>query len=104
MKYYQVLISAEDVEEANVILDALLVKKLVLGGPVLGGPARFWWKGEIVKMDYCYIMTYTLEDLKDKVIEEVERVAEEEVPMVSFIPFEGNKKLLKLIDDTLKNS
>ena len=101
MKYYQVLISAEEREQANTILDALLAKKLVLGGPVLEGPAKFWWKGEIVKMNYVYILTYTTEKLKQAVIDEYEGVSKEEVPMVSFIPLEGNKKLLKLIDETL---
>src|SRR3989344_7763670 len=101
MIYYQVLISAEDKEQAKVILDALLAKKLVLGGPVLEGPAKFWWKGEITEMDYAYILTYTTEELKQSVVDECERVSEEEIPMISFIPFEGNKKLLQLIDDTL---
>ena len=101
MKYYQVLISAEDDQQATIILDALLEKRLVLGGPILNGPAKFWWKGKIVEMDYRYIITYTTEKFKDSVTEEVERVAKEEVPMISYIPFEGNKKLLELIDKTL---
>jgi uncharacterized protein involved in tolerance to divalent cations len=96
-----VLISAETQGGAQKILDALLAKKLVLGGPVIEGPAKFWWKGDIVAMNYCYLVTYTLERLKQQVIEECERVSEEEVPMISFIPFEGNAKLLKLIDETL---
>ena len=58
-QYLHVLISAENVEQANVILDALLAKKLVFGGPVLSGPAKFWWKGEICEMHYAYILTYT---------------------------------------------
>ncbi|MFT5036962.1 MAG: hypothetical protein ACI9VM_000534 [Candidatus Azotimanducaceae bacterium] len=44
MKYKQVLISAETFEQADHILDVLLEKKLILGGPVLQGPAKFWWK------------------------------------------------------------
>jgi uncharacterized protein involved in tolerance to divalent cations len=100
-RYYQVLISAETQDQARVILDVLLDKKIILGGPIIEGPARFWWKGKIIGMDYCYLITYTAEHFKQQVIDECERVSAEEVPMISFIPFEGNAKLLKLIDETL---
>ena len=52
-----VLISAEDKEQADTILDALLEKKLIFGEPILEGPAKFWWKGEICEMNYAYILT-----------------------------------------------
>lgn len=101
MNYYQVLISAESREQANTILDALLVKKLVLGGPILEGPAKFWWKGEIIEMNYAYVLTYTTEKLKEEVIRVVSIASAEEVPMISFTQFEGNPPLLELIDSTL---
>ena len=92
-KYLHVLISAEGTEEAGKILDALLEKKLITGGPILQGPAKFWWKGEIVEMNYAYILTYTIEKRKQAIIDTVKQVSREEVPMISFIPFEGNKEL-----------
>ena len=101
MKYLQVLISAENKNQANTILDVLLSQKLILGGPILEGPAKFWWKSEIVSMNYAYIFTYTTEKFKEKIIEEVKKASIEEVPMVSFMLFEGNPELLKLIDETL---
>ena len=101
MNYYQIFISAENKEQANSILDVLLAKKLILGGPILEGPAKFWWKGEIVEMGYCYILSYTIERHKEAIIEEVKKVSAEEIPMISFIPFEGNTELIKLIDDSL---
>lgn len=100
MKYLQVLISAENVEQANIILDALLPQKLIFGGPVLQGPAKFWWKGEICEMNYAYILTYTREDLKDRMIAEAEKASSEEVCMVSCIPMEANDALIKLLDAT----
>lgn len=100
MKYCHVLISAENVEQANTILDALLEKKLIFGGPVLQGPAKFWWKGEICEMNYAYILTYTREDLKEKMIAEAETASAEEVCMISCIPMEANEALVKLLDDT----
>jgi uncharacterized protein involved in tolerance to divalent cations len=101
MQYYQVLISAENKEQATTILDALLAKKLILGGPIIEGPAKFWWKEKIVEMNYGYIITYTTETLKQAVIEETTKTSQEEVPMISFIPFEGNDKLIELIHETL---
>lgn len=100
MNYYQVLISAENKEQANTILDSLLQKKVIFGGPVLEGPSKFWWKGEICEMNYAYILTYTREDLREEVIEEAEKASEEEVCMVSFMPFEGNDALIKLLNNT----
>ena len=101
MQYYQVLISAEDKNQAMNILDVLLEKKLILGGPILEGPAKFWWKGKIVEMNYAYILTYTTEKHKEAIIKETTKVSEEEVPMISFMPFDGNEALIKLIDQTL---
>lgn len=100
MKYTQVLISAENMAQANTILDALLEQKLIFGGPILEGPAKFWWKGEICTMDYAYILTYTQEDLKEKMIAEAEKASEEEVCMISCIPMDANPALVKLLDDT----
>lgn len=101
MKYYQVFISAEDKQQAEVILNTLLTKKLVLGGPVFEGPAKFWWKKEIISMNYCYVLTYTTEFLKQKMMDEAIKASVEEVPMISLIPMEVNPKLARLIDETL---
>lgn len=43
MQYYQVFISAEQTVQAHCILDALIARQLVFGGPVVGGPAKFLW-------------------------------------------------------------
>lgn len=100
-RYFQVFVSAEDEEQANKILTALLKKKLVTGGPVLQGPAKFWWKGEIVKMDYCMISTYTIANHKQAIIDEVKKASIEEVPMIVFLPMDGNSELLQWIDETI---
>jgi uncharacterized protein involved in tolerance to divalent cations len=100
MKYSHVLISAENVEQANTILDALLEKKIIFGGPVLQGPAKFWWKGEICEMNYAYILTYTREDLVEQMTTEAEQASSEEVCMISCMPMEANDALIKLLDAT----
>lgn len=103
MKYKQILISAENVEQANVILDALLIKKLIFGGPILQGPAKFWWKGEICEMNYAYILTYTREDLVIEMTACAEKASHEDVCMISVIDFEANQALEKLLDETFKS-
>jgi len=101
MEYFQVQISAENKEQADKILNSLLEKKLVTGGQLINAPARFLWKGKIQDMDYYTITSFTTETHKEAIIEDVRKTSIEEVPMIQFIPFEGNKELLKWIDETL---
>ncbi len=100
MRYYQAFISTETKENAYKILDALLPQKLIFGGPVWDGPAKFWWKGEIVQMDYAFLFTYTWEDLREKLIEEAEKASDEDVCMISFSPLDSNDALIHLLDAT----
>ena len=97
----QAIISAEDKEQADAILSALLEKKLVIGGLMLEAPAKFWWKGKIFEMKYCNILTFTLAKHKKKILSEVKRISVEEVPMIVFSPIEGNSKFLNWIETTL---
>jgi hypothetical protein len=53
-KFYQVLISAELRTQGLRLLEHLISKRLIFGGPVLSGPARFLWKNEIVEHDSCW--------------------------------------------------
>ncbi|WP_454747413.1 hypothetical protein [Ciceribacter selenitireducens] len=112
MQYYQAFISAEQTTQAYRILDALIAKQLVFGGPIVGGPAKFLWnfkdsdvpesmrepKLYTLDQDYKYIITYTREDLKDELIEVAEAASLEEVCMISFLPMETNRSLRLLLD------
>lgn len=100
-KYLQVLISAENKEQVDQILNVLLEKKLVTGGQMINAPARFLWKGKIQDMDYYTITSFTVEKHKGAIISEVKKVSVEEVPMIQFIPFDGNEELLKWIEQTV---
>ena len=118
MQYYQALISAETTTQGLRILDHLMTKQLAFGGPVLNGPSKFLWnfkssavsggmqKDElvIVEQDYCFAITYTREDLKQRLIEEAESVSVEAVCMISFLPMEGNGALIKLLDGALRRA
>lgn len=100
-KYLQVYISAEDKNQADTILNSLLAKKLVAGGLLLSGPSRFWWKGEIVNMNYYNISAFTIKKYKQAIINDVKKTSVEEVPMVWFVLFEGNKDIRRWIDESI---
>ena len=78
-KFYQVLISSELRTQGLRLLEHLISKRLIFGGPVFSGPARFLWKNEIVEHDYCWIVTFTREDLRDELIKEAELESAEAV-------------------------
>ncbi len=101
IKYLQVYISAENKQQADTILNSLLNKKLVAGGLLLNAPARFRWKGEVTDMNYYNISVFTTEKHKKSIIEDVKKTSIEEVPMVWFVEFEGNKELLNWIDEVI---
>jgi len=101
-KYLQCWISAEDKKQADTILNSLLQKKLVAGGLILNAPARFWWKGEITDMNYYNISVFTVRKHSQSIIEEVKKASIEEVPMVWFVEFEGNKELFRWIDSSVQ--
>lgn len=112
MQYCQVFISAEQTAQAYRILDALIARQLVFGGPVVGGPAKFLWNFKdsdvpetmrkpkllTLEQDYNYIITYTREDLKDELVEVAESASLEEVCMISLLPMETNRSLRLLLD------
>lgn len=116
MQYYQVFISAEQTVQAQRILDALMARQLVSGGPIVGGPAKFLWNFKesdvpdhlrehkllVVEQDYNYIITYTREDLKAELVDVAESASLEEVCMISFLPMEPNRALRALLDATFE--
>ena len=103
-EYYQVWISAESENEAKELLKRLTSSKFLVGGTILNGPSRFWWKGEETDMDYYYIMGFTIKSNKKILVKEAENLSKEEVPMISFVSISGNKKFLDYIKENIKNN
>lgn len=101
-KFYQVFISAELRTQGLRLLEHLIGKRLIFGGPVLNGPARFLWKNEIVEHDYCWIVTFTREDLKEDLIREAEKESAEAICMISFLPFEASPALQALLEQSFE--
>jgi hypothetical protein len=98
--------------QAHRILNDLIARQLVFGGPVIGGPAKFLWSFKdsdvpesmrehkllTLEQDYHYIVSYTREDLKDELVDVAEAASLEEVCMISFLPMEPNRSLRMLLD------
>ena len=99
--FYKVEISAESVAAARVLVDALLAERLVTGGQFIETPSRFLWKGEVIDQQYVTSTSFTTDEYRDAIVHVVERISDEEVPMVCFIPFEANQKLADWIVNTL---
>lgn len=100
--YYEVKISAENQEQADKILNSLLDKRLVTGGQFIHAPARFLWKGKVQDMEYVIITSYTTDEQKDAVMEDVRKTSAEEVPMMTFtLPNDINVELRNWIHETL---
>ncbi len=103
-KFLQVLISSELRTQGMRLLEHLIRKHLIFGGPVFSGPARFLWKNEIVEHDYCWILTFTREDLRDELIREAESHSVEAICMISFTPFDGSPAFQALLEEAFTRS
>jgi len=101
-KFYQVLISSELRTQGMRLLEHLIGKHLIFGGPVLSGPARFLWKNEIVEHDYCWVLTFTREDLRDELIREAENESAEAICMICFTPFDGSPAFQALLEEAFE--
>lgn len=100
MRYYQAFISAESKKEAIALLKALVKKRLVVGGTIIKGPSVFWWKSKVVEMPYYWACPFTSSKHRKEIIAEVEKLSNEEVPIVYFSKIDlANKKFLQWIKE-----
>lgn len=102
VEYYQVWLSSETKNDARIVLNRLTKLKLLVGGTIFNGPSHFWWKGKEIDMDYFYVMGFTIAKNKKFIEKEFEKISREEIPMVSFIKIDGNKKFLDYIYENCK--
>lgn len=99
--HYRALISAPSKEEANVILDNLLTKKIVAGGLITHGPSRYWWEGNIDETEYYNISTFIPARNKETLIEEVRATSSDETPIVALFVMEGSQDFLDWVDSSV---
>src|SRR5580693_2842519 len=102
-KFYQVMISSELRTQGLRLLEHLIAKRLIFGGPVFSGPARFLWKNEVVEHDYCWTITFTREDLRDELIRQAEAESAEAVCMITFTPFDGSPAMHALLEQAFRD-
>src|SRR5260370_22903469 len=98
-KFYQVMISSELRTQGLRLLEHLIAKRLIFGGPVLSGPARFLWKNEIVEHDYCWTITFTPQDLRDELIKKAEKESADAICMITFSSFDGSPAMQALLEE-----
>jgi len=103
MKYFKVEIAATSQNEAEKIIDTLLVKKMIAGGHFMSSETRHWWKGKIDIAEYYFITGYTFENMEDKIIDIVNKISSEEVPGILFYEIaNGNDSFFKWIDENVE--
>jgi uncharacterized protein involved in tolerance to divalent cations len=100
-EFCYIVISATSREEADRISEVLVEKKLIAGSLILKGDSRFWWKGRVENEPYWNVHAYSLIRNKERVIEEVEGMHKDEVPIIAFLKIDGNEKFLNWIREEI---
>ncbi len=103
-EHCHVLISASNKKEANKISDYLLKNKLIAGLLILKGPARYWWRGHIEEKEYYNISAFSLFINKLKIISEVRKISSDSIPIIAFLPMDGDKKFLQWVEKTINTT
>jgi uncharacterized protein involved in tolerance to divalent cations len=99
--FCQVLISATNKEEAKLISDNLIKKKLVAGSLITKGDSRYWWEGKIVEKEYYNISAFSIMKNKDKIISEVKKIHTDKCPIIAFTIIDGNIEFLEWIKESI---
>jgi uncharacterized protein involved in tolerance to divalent cations len=99
---YKVRISAGSEEEAKKISDKLIEEELVAGTLITSGESRYHWQGSIEHQKYYNIQAYSLRELKQKIIDQVELMHSDDVPIIEFIEADGNQKFIEWIRNSVK--
>jgi uncharacterized protein involved in tolerance to divalent cations len=96
-EFCQVIISATSEKEAKLISQILIKKKFIAGSLIIKGPSIYWWQDKIVEKIYYNVHAYSLLSKKKEIISEVEKVHQDQVPVISFSKIDGNKSFLEWI-------
>ena len=102
-KFVIIFVTCASKEEAEKIVAALLKKRLVACGNIVGGvQSKFWWKGKIDIAKEALLILKT-KAAKFKAVEnEVNRLHSYDVPEIIAIPIiMGSKEYLNWINDNI---
>ncbi|KXK10426.1 MAG: hypothetical protein UZ22_OP11002000729 [Microgenomates bacterium OLB23] len=64
-------------------------------------PGRFFWKEQLVDLQYFNVTAFTVEKHKEAIIAEVKKVTGEDLPMIWFTEIDGSEELLAWIKEML---
>lgn len=98
----KVVISSTSKDEADEISDMLVRDELIAGTMIFSGPSRYHWDGEIVEKEYFRVQGHTREENKERIIEKVEDMHSDDVPIIEFTEVEGNKGFLEWVEKSVK--
>jgi periplasmic divalent cation tolerance protein len=99
--YIKAIISATSKNEADRISDKLTQKGLVAGTMITKGDSRYHWESDTVEEKYFNISCYTLESKKESIIEHVEDLHSDNVPIIEFTDIDGNQDFLDWIEENI---
>lgn len=103
-KFVIIFVTCASKDEAEKIADALLAKRLVACGNVVGGiESKFWWKGKIDSAKETLLVLKTTSTNFQAVEKEVKRLHSYDVPEIIALPIvAGSKDYLNWINDSTK--
>jgi len=96
--------TASSIEEADLISNSLLEKKLIACSNIISDmKSTFWWKGNIQKENEVLIIAKSTKALLDNIITEVKSIHSYDVPEILAIPIlGGNPDYLHWISEETK--
>lgn len=85
-----ILMTASSIEEADLISNSLLEKKLIACSNIINDmKSTFWWNGNIQKENEVLIIAKSTKALLDNIIAEVKSIHSYDVPEILAIPILG---------------
>lgn len=100
-----ILMTASSIEEADLISNSLLEKKLIACSNIISDmKSTFWWNGNIQKENEVLIIAKSTKALLDDIVAEVKSIHSYDVPEILAIPIlGGNPDYLDWIIEETKN-
>lgn len=100
-----ILMTASSIEEADLISNSLLEKKLIACSNIINDmKSTFWWNGNIQKENEVLIIAKSTKALLDNIITEVRSIHSYDVPEILAIPIlGGNPDYLDWITEATKS-
>ena len=104
MKYYMIIVSFADADEAERVVSELFERRLIACAQLQDVRSRYIWKGKLEKDDEVVAFLKTKAELYGRVETCVKEMHSYEVPEIIAVPIEeGSEDYLKWIDENTGN-